>query len=404
MGRKVQSERRKAGVGGGGRGRLERPPLGALKALGRANLPGVLGPAKEPRDSQLSHGAAGVGATPNSATEPPSKARCHFRFVVRQALAIPRHAIPESQAHSRCSINAKGNGRVREPGDLEVCGSSAGGPRRPVKAYHGLAPGPPLSRVPRPARGPVAATAGPAGAARGLHWACSDSGQVAARASFRGARPRDLPGRPAPPDAAGMRDWVLRGEGRSAGCRDGGHAGLTPPPPGPGLGGHAGGLVGVLAAPGPRATSGIRGVQAGITWPGWGGAWAAKGWAFWTRRRGRGRALQSGRAGLGAEVSAAQQRGRTAAGIQLPVVREVQPLGANSPQIAKMAFPWPGTNSSAKPIRLVPRATGVASLITCGDPAALCGERERPGNPRPRLLLPKLITNLRVAFKKFMRS
>lgn len=108
--------------------------------------------------------------------------------------------------------------------------------------------------------------------------------------------------------------------------------------------------------------------------------------------------------GLGAEVSAAQQRGRTAAGIQLPVVREVQPLGANSPQIAKMAFPGPGTNSSAKPIRLVPRATGVASLITCGDSAALCGERERPGNPRPQLLLPKLITNLRVAFKKFMRS
>lgn len=159
-----------------------------------------------------------------------------------------------------------------------------------------LAPGPPLSRVPRPARGPIAATAGPAGAARGLHWACSDSGQVAARASFRAARPRDLPGRPAPPDAAGMRDWVLRGEGRSAGCRDGGHAGLTPPPPGPGLGGHAGGLVGVLAALGPRATSGIRGVQAGITWRGWGGAWAAKGWAFWTRRRGRGRELQSGRA------------------------------------------------------------------------------------------------------------
>lgn len=50
MGRKVQSERRKAGVGGGGRGRLERPPLGALQASGRANLPGVLGPAKEPRD------------------------------------------------------------------------------------------------------------------------------------------------------------------------------------------------------------------------------------------------------------------------------------------------------------------------------------------------------------------
>lgn len=80
MGRKVQTERRKAGVGGGGRGRLERPPLGALQALGRANLPSVLGPAKEPRDPQLRHGAARISATPNSAKEPPCKARCHFRF------------------------------------------------------------------------------------------------------------------------------------------------------------------------------------------------------------------------------------------------------------------------------------------------------------------------------------
>lgn len=343
MERKVQSERRKAGVGGGGRGRLERPPLGALQALGRANLPGVLGPAKEPCDPQLNHGAAGVSETPNSATEPRCKARCHFRFVARQALAIPRHAIPESQAHSRCSINAKGtHGCVREPGDSEVCGVSAGGPRRPVAASHEFAPGPPLSWVPRPARGPVAATARPAGAARGLHWACSDGGQVAARASFRAARPRDLPGRPAPPDAAGMGDWVLRGQGRSAGCCDRGHAGLTPPPPGPGLGRLAGELAGGLAAPGPRATSGIRGAQAMITWRGWGGARAggkrlgvldaaARAWAcapVWPS------------SGLTAEVSAARQRGRTAAGIQLSAVPEAQPPGANSPPDCKDGISW----------------------------------------------------------------
>lgn len=36
--------------------------LGAMQALGRANPPGVLGPAKEHRDPQLSHGAAVQGS------------------------------------------------------------------------------------------------------------------------------------------------------------------------------------------------------------------------------------------------------------------------------------------------------------------------------------------------------
>lgn len=355
--------------------------------MGRANLPGVLGPAKEPCDPQLSHGAAGVSETPNSATKPPRKARCHFRFVERQALAILRHAIRESQAHSRCSINAKStNGCVREPGDLEVCGSLAGGLRRPVAASHEFAPGPPLSRVPRPARGPVAATAGPAGAARGLHWACSDGGQVAARASFSAARPRDLPGRPAPPDAAGMGDWVLCGEGRSAGCCDRGHAGLTQPPPGPGLGGHAGGLAVELVAPGLRATSGIRGAQARITWRGWGGAraWAAKGWAFWTQRRGRGRALQSGRAlGLAPRYPQPGRGGAPLRGSSSPRSPKLSHPGRIPLQIAKMAFPGPGTNSSAKPIRPVPRATGVASLVTCGVTLLRCAGRERARKPPP---------------------
>lgn len=202
MGRKVQSERRKAGVGGGGRGRLERPPLGALQALGRANLPGVLGQAKEPRDPQLRHGAARISETPNSATEPPCKARCHFRFVERLALAIPRHAIPESQAHSRCSINAKGtNACVREPGDSEICGSSGGSTRRPVAASHGLAPSPPLSGSPAPRAGPSRPQSGrrepPAGCTGHAQTAARSRSERAsvlpARATYLGAlRPRML--------------------------------------------------------------------------------------------------------------------------------------------------------------------------------------------------------------------
>ena len=82
---------------------------------------------------------------------------------------------------------------------------------------------PPPARRAGPSR-----PAGPAGAACGRHWACSDGGQVAPRASFRAARTRDLPGRPAPPDAAGTdrRDPSGLGAGRgAAGGR--GRAGLS---------------------------------------------------------------------------------------------------------------------------------------------------------------------------------
>lgn len=72
--------------------------LGALQASGPANPLSVLGPAKER--------CAGVSATPNSATEPRASLLSFPRSIERQALAIPRHAIPESQAHSRWSINA----------------------------------------------------------------------------------------------------------------------------------------------------------------------------------------------------------------------------------------------------------------------------------------------------------
>ncbi|KAM6170031.1 tyrosine-protein phosphatase non-receptor type 3-like [Rhynchocyon petersi] len=77
----------------------------------------------------------------------------------------------------------------------------------------------------RPGRPPPARRAGPsrparpAGAARGRHWACSDGGQVAPRASFRAARTRDLPGRPAPPDAAGYSTIVMTSRLRALGGR-----------------------------------------------------------------------------------------------------------------------------------------------------------------------------------------
>lgn len=44
--------------------------------------------------------------------------------------------------------------------------------------------------------------------------------------------------------------------------------------------------------------------------------------------------------GLGAEVSVARQRGRTAAGIQLSAVPEAQPPGANSPSDCKDGISW----------------------------------------------------------------
>lgn len=91
--------------------------------------------------------------------------------------------------------------------------SQRSGPRVGAGAARGRPGRPPPARRAGPSR-----PAGPAGAARGRHWACSDGGQVAPRASFRAARTRDLPGRPAPPDAAGTgrRDPSGPGAGRRA--------------------------------------------------------------------------------------------------------------------------------------------------------------------------------------------
>uniref|UniRef100_A0A2I3TX83 Tyrosine-protein phosphatase non-receptor type n=4 Tax=Pan TaxID=9596 RepID=A0A2I3TX83_PANTR len=103
-----------------------------------------------------------------------------------------RAPVPLGDASGRAS---PGRGRERE--------NTAGQPGRP----------PPARRAgpSRPAR--------PAGTARGRHWACSDGGQVAPRASFRAARTRDLPGRSAPPDAAGYSAIVMTSRLRALGGR-----------------------------------------------------------------------------------------------------------------------------------------------------------------------------------------
>lgn len=158
---------------------------------------------------------------------------------------------------------------------------------------------------PAPVPGPPAPRAGPSRPQPGRREppaGCTGHAQTAARsrrerasapparATYLGARrPRML------------QVWAAETSAGRAGAQAeaiGDTRGATPPPPRPGRGGHAGGLAGRLAAPGLRATSGIRGeggVQARITWRGWGGAGAgaAQDWAFRTRRRGRGRALQT---------------------------------------------------------------------------------------------------------------
>lgn len=166
-------------------------------------------------------------------------------------------------------------------------------PAEAVAASPKSVPGPPLSRVPPP-RARARCGHSRAGGSRpraALGMLRRRPGRGAselpcrppARATYLGApRPR-------------MQVWAAGTSAGRIGARAaaiGDTQGATPPPPGPGRGGHAGGL----AAPGPRATSGIRGAQAGITCRGWGGArlGAAQGWAFRTWRRERGRALQSG--------------------------------------------------------------------------------------------------------------
>lgn len=273
---------------------------------------------------------------------------------------------------------------------------------------------------PAPVPGPPAPRAGPSRPQPGRREppaGCTGHAQTAARsrrerASVPPASPRDLPGRPAPPDAAGMDGWDLRGADRGAGCWVRGHPGRHPTPTRPGARRHAGGLAGGLAAPGPRATSGIRGGAgrdhlAGLgRGAGGGGAGlgvqdlAARAWAcapVWLSP------------GARAAVSSAQPRGRTAVGIQSSAAPEARPLPhgggmANSPADCKdgISWAWHELQSQTNPPRSA--SDRMASLLTCGDIAALCGGRTLPGNPRPRLQPPKLITNLMVAFKKLMGS
>lgn len=131
--------------------------------------------------------------------------------------------------------------------------------------------------------------------------------------------------------------------------------GGTPPPPGPGCGGHAGGLAGDLAAQGPRTTSGMGGAgpkHLAGRGRGGGGAGlgvrdaAARAWAcapVW-------RSL-----GPRASVSAAQPRGRTAAGIQPSAAPEASPHGANSPPNCKdgISWAWHELQSQTNPPRSV---------------------------------------------------
>lgn len=127
---------------------------------------------------------------------------------------------------------------------------------------------PPPARRAGPSR-----PAGPAGAACGRHWACSDGGQVAPRASFRAARTRDLPGRPAPPDAAGTdrRDPSGLGAGRgAAGGR--GRAGRRPAPTVPGRAANARADWRTRRPRRPGVSAGRRGgALAALTWWGAGG-------------------------------------------------------------------------------------------------------------------------------------
>lgn len=158
---------------------------------------------------------------------------------------------------------------------------------------------------PAPVPGPPAPRAGPSRPQPGRREppaGCTGHAQTAARsrrerASVPPARPRDLPGRPAPPDAAGMGGWDLRGADRGTGCGDRGHPGRHPTPTRPGARRTHGRTSGRAGSPGsPRHVGHPEGAQAEITWRGWGGAraGAAQGWAFRTWRRERGRALQSG--------------------------------------------------------------------------------------------------------------
>ena len=207
---------------------------------------------------------------------------------------------------------------------------------------------PPPARRAGPSR-----PAGPAGAARGRHWACSDGGQVAPRASFCAARTRDLPGRPAPPDAAGTgrRDPGGLGAGRGAtGGR--GRAGRCPAPTLPQARGERAGGLADAAAPGSRRLVGAgrgRPGRAHLVGRGREGAGRA-GWGWVPAIREGPAAGDPG--GPSAAVTAAPAP--AAEGLHSPrgasQARRPDLLGSQgefASRLSKMAFPGPGTNSSA---------------------------------------------------------
>lgn len=240
-----------------------------------------------------------------------------------------------------------------------------------------VCPGPaPVPGPPAPVPGPPAPRAGPSRPQPGRREppaGCTGHAQTAARsrrerASVPPASPRDLPGRPAPPDAAGMGGWDLRGADRGAGCWVRGHPGRHPTPTRPGARRTRGRTSGRAGSPGSPRHVGHRG---GGRRPGSpGGAGAGRG-------RGRRRVGRSGLGGasVGVRSSLAESWGPRR-GILSPAEGAHRrrdsvfrgPRGSPPPPrggewqirlpIAKTAFPGPGTNSRVKPIRPVLRATG----------------------------------------------
>lgn len=251
-------------------------------------------------------------------------------------------------------------GSLGGPGRHVPAGSPRRGRGRPV----GLPGLPPPARRAGPSR-----PARLAGAARGRHWACSDGGQVAPRASFRAARTRDVPGRPAPPDAAGTGRRDPSGPGAGCGViKGGGRARRRPAPTHPQERSERAGGLADAAAPGSRCHVGAgrgRPCCAHLAGPGREGAGRA-GWGslpsgLWDAAAAarRGRALRPG-LGRTRPAELAQPgtpegpapprprppapRGRTARGAARP--SRLSP-GESASRFSKMAFPGPGTNSSA---------------------------------------------------------
>lgn len=243
--------------------------------------------------------------------DPLDKTTPHSTGLLSRLLDIPRYEITQGRARSRCPKNGYGtNVCVHARGDSGLPGtrqqSPGGWEVRPGETAPGgggdaprgsLVPGarpPPRARA---RRGQQDRREPPAG---GTGHAQTASRSRRERASFRAARKRDLPGRLAPPDAAGTarRDPSGPGAGRGA-TGAGGAIGAAPPPPFPGARrtrGRAGGRgsSGVPAprrggegAPPPRSPG--RAGAGGSRPAGWGSLRAGAGTR--RRRRGRGRAL-----------------------------------------------------------------------------------------------------------------